>query len=739
MPLTDTVDRISQRATTAAVLWAVLPPLLVGLAAVLTGRSFSGVDTLRSDVGLACALRQLLADGDTWVSPLVGAGLPVGVDPQAQLFFPLRWLALAWSPEKGAAVEQAVLWAAAAGAGAFLVRTFGAGVRDAALMGWALALSGTVLDLPAHAAFLCGALGLPLAWGATRRLLSRRARPVHAVWLAVALLTLLTGTDPQVLGECALLALLEVGRRRAWRAGAHVGLVFAGCLLLGMLVWLPALGEMALTARSGGFDAQSALRWALEPSLVPALVVPGWVPLVWAHVDTSAEPALPWTASFHVGGLALGWALLSLRRSGVAGVFTALSLLAALGPHTPVYPLMLRLLPPLQAFRYPAKYLLPFTVGLLVMTLLGTRTLSARFRRLGAALVPAGLALAAWAFLTVATDTWTEQALVRSVGLGALLQVALLGGLLAPRRWRVPVVVVSLVAGVPATVTLVPAVAQTSAALAKLPAAASGDGTVLCHARDLAGLSFGGDNTALGQAVLMSVVGVPNLNACADARAAVPYSLLQSRVNAQLADALPDVRAARAMGCTHLITSRPPPGAFAVTVRLGHRASPVVALSLPDVQPDATLVSAPRLVPGPALLRALLDAANARDAMGVLDDPRDRLAGAPLPPVEGGRVARWLRLSAEHHRFVLEGSGPRLLVVKTAFAVGWSAAQEDAPLTVLRSSGSHVAVLVPNAAAGPVDITYAPPHQRLSWVLAGLGVLLLVLAARMGPRRGLSP
>jgi hypothetical protein len=193
------------------------------------------------------------------------------------------------------------------------------------------------------------------------------------------------------------------------------------------------------------------------------------------------------------------------------------------------------------------------------------------------------------------------------------------------------------------------------------------------------------------------------------------------------------VAAARALGCTHLVTRD-----FASLPRLvrppGSTDSVEIAL-VPDPLPLAAIARWPRLLPNEGSLAApLLSAPGSAQALQLIDDPLGRLPpGSLLPSGAQAETATVTWRSADRATLRLSGRGEAVAVVNTAFQAGWKARQGGHELPVLRAAGVILAVLVEDTSAGPVELAYRPPRlwAGLGACLAGL-LLLAGLAAIFG-------
>ncbi|MEW5852965.1 MAG: hypothetical protein AB2A00_29550 [Myxococcota bacterium] len=761
--------RTTQRACTAA---ALITTALLTLP-LLSGVRFFGLDLERVDLGLLCDAQRAAG----WISPWLGNGTPRLAEPHAQWLYPPRWIALALPVDLGLAFGLVFHLAVGAAATAWLARSWGARALVATCAGVAFAFSGMVLDLMRHTTYVVAAAWLPLGWAAARYALRSPDPRGALLMLGFSLVGNLLGAEPQafalVVGLVGLESLAYVRRRgrSRWSRGALVMATVVPALLLGLTQWNITLAELALTPRREGLDLTGALGWSFTPVSWLAALEPNILhqPLrgettLWQQ-DAGAIGSSMWNRTPYVGPVLLALALsaVKVRRAWTVVLVLVVGLLFSLGDQTPVLPTLMRLLPPLTMFRYPEKYLVVTTLAAVVLAAMALQRIAERRALLAACLASVlafQLLLMGWlAAHASELESMVEAGLpdeqiartAHRPTLGLMLQnaalaptlavVATLILLLAGRRHlrALPVVLtVDLLLAALGTVELGPTLHDVVSPLRALNAAAPPP--VICHHPSLIGLNLGvvgeaGEAPAWNQAFLLRLLDIPSMQACDEVSAATAYSPLQTRVNRHLSNALErdDTRAARALGCTHLVTTRPfvDPGVRPVNVPdpggvFSGVGVHVLALDRPV--PETFVVPHPRFV---ASEEALLTALESTDEpLSLVDDPLGRLpAGAALPSGDGVTV-RALRWEQRDHA-VLEasGSGGALLGLRTAFHVGWRAEQAGRALPVVRVSGSHVAAVVDDVTQGTVTLRYSPPRlaESASCALAGLTLMALQL------------
>lgn len=224
----------------------------------------------------------------------------------------------------------------------------------------------------------------------------RRAPGLLLVLLFLA--TAILGGEPQLFLMIAalLLAYAVLGSRRGtWHTAAGRGVLVAAlgaaAILVAMVQLGPTYQDFRLSARTGGLDYEMATRHSLPPEALKHLVLPLRFPADFATGDkTLAEffPAggMPWLLTIYPGFLVLPLALWGIvgrfnrRRRFWLGVLV-LSLILALGRHTPVYPWFHQLLP---FFRFPEKFMFPAGFALVALAAAGLDHLLAVLKPRGA-------------------------------------------------------------------------------------------------------------------------------------------------------------------------------------------------------------------------------------------------------------------------------------------------------------------------------------------------------------------
>ena len=374
-----------------------------------------------------------LADGGlpSW-NPFIHGGQPILSNPHYAAFYPPSWLQLVLPLPY--AVNLIILLHAAIGfAGCWrLVRLLGGGRGAAALAAVATVGGGTMLSLPSLLNLFCAVAWLPwvLAWG-HEGLSSAEARGARFLAALAWCLQLLAGSPAAAIASGVALGALSLpaALREPARFG-RLAIIGTLALLLGGIQWLPTLTRLGGTARGGGLAAEEATTWSASPLRLLELAAPhlygdpardeeelyfGW---------TLHDKGYPLILSIYPGllllVLAIAHVLAGRRRPLALLLMIAGGLFLALGRFNPLYALVAAA-PPIGMVRYPEKFLLLVTLGLVVIGARGWHHLLAdrlttahRARILTAAGVAA--ALASWWLLSWVLPGAISQIVARLVG-----------------------------------------------------------------------------------------------------------------------------------------------------------------------------------------------------------------------------------------------------------------------------------------------------------------------------------
>jgi hypothetical protein len=313
-------------------------------------------------------------------NPFLYAGAPFVADNQSGLFYPFNLLLFILRPDFSyLAVEGLVIWHFffAGAATYFCLRWFRPSApisRAAALAGaFSFMLSGVFINHIGHLNLISVAAWLPLTFMAMHRANEARERASRLAWaigsgaaLGIGTLaghgqaTFLLGT---FLGLYAVYR--SISERSLW---ALLLLAVAGIVALATaaISLFPALESIRYTLRAE-FDIERSSDFALPWRGLIGLFAPDYFGRGianfwggWARVEFGYMGVIPWFLACSA------LVIKPTRRQLFFALSVGLFLLLALGPHSPLYPLIFGRLPYFP-FRVPARFLLlvDFSVAML--------------------------------------------------------------------------------------------------------------------------------------------------------------------------------------------------------------------------------------------------------------------------------------------------------------------------------------------------------------------------------------
>jgi hypothetical protein len=777
-------DASLRRRTDVAVVLALLAlPLLVFSGAVFGGRIFFERDILAYWQPQVETLVRVVAQGSwpLW-DPYEGFGMPLLADPGSQVLYPPTWVNLFLKPAE-AYTTLVVLhtWWTAVGM-YLLARRWGLSTAAAALAAVSWAACGPLVSTVSVYQHFMGASWIPWTLLAVESVLRDPGGRAVAALAASLAAQLFAGS-----GDMVVMTALAAAIRVAWarpglrgRRGLVLGGLAAGGFLgaaLSAAQWMPTL-ELVRHSSRAAMSTEANLYWSLHPASLVELFVPqalADLPLTDGWRAALYESREPFLRNIYVGagGLALVAATAPrLRRAGaLAASIVALFVLAALGRHTPVMPLLLAA-PPLALFRYPVKYLVPaalfwaLLVGLAFETWRApwTERVRRRARVRAAVLALAALGCAAvalairnapdrLAFLIVSPPDWRAAAVAPLVWrLWATAGViAVAGGLLvlrsttsAPRAWvsaaLLTLVVVDAASAARGVNALAPRelIAHRPPVLDLMPGDPAGHRIFSAPTssvwlnRHLVRGPAGWDpawSWALGaQDSLTPPIGARwgirgSYDADFTGLAPRGFPTLSAMATHYVRTAV-GVRLLRMGGVTEVIGVQK--DSFPPLPRVGEVASvfsdPVTVFRVPDPLPRAFVVGGSRALAGDAALLALGDPAFDPSAEVLLE------AGLPSRPAWKAGTARLREGRADLLRFETEGPGAGYLVVLDAFDPGWKAAVDGRAAPVRRANVLFRAVEVP-AGRHVVEMRYRPAVVGWGVAVSALGAAVLLALA----------
>ncbi len=323
--------------------------------------------------------------------PYEGFGLPLLADPGSQALYPFTWLNLILLPGTFYTVFV-VSHSALAGVGAFaLGRTWRLSRPAALVVGIVYCTSGPLVSTASLPHHLTGAAWLPWVLAAFEVLLARASFGACAFLGVTGALQVLAGSgDMCVMSALAMaaraLAFVMEERRNAARAVLPLCLASALAMALSAVQWLPTVARLHTTPR-GAMSPAANFYWSVHPlSLVDVVVPEGLASLSMgpagrAFLYESREPFLP---CLYLGASAVGLAVLgglgSHKGRRLSTLLLALFVIASLGQHGPVAPLLVEL-PLVSWFRYPVKYMIPAALFWALLVGLGVESWNGTWSR----------------------------------------------------------------------------------------------------------------------------------------------------------------------------------------------------------------------------------------------------------------------------------------------------------------------------------------------------------------------
>jgi len=335
-------------------------------------------------------LRDIVMGGEfPYWNPFISAGQPLAANPAHEVFYPPTWLILLPSFLYGfqlLALSHVFLATFSMYA---LLRSLGTTRAAAVIGGLSFGLGGLALSCLQFFPFLFSVAWLPLTCLFTRRFLLGR-KPLHFVLAASSLgMQFLIGEPVTILQTGIILGMYAIfsGERRAVRVlrdVAFVGAISIAAVLVSAVQTFPMLDHYRDSVRAKGFDFELAGSWSMPPLRLVELVYPSVMGSM--RLDTT-NPY--WGASFfgtrggpYFSSIYSGLFIVSMVIAGlVAGArgrwlyiaISALSVLLALGTHTPLFRLLYRA-QLVRSIRYPEKFAI---MGIFATVVFGALTFDA--------------------------------------------------------------------------------------------------------------------------------------------------------------------------------------------------------------------------------------------------------------------------------------------------------------------------------------------------------------------------
>jgi len=321
-------------------------------------------------------------------------GMPLAADVVRGVFYPLNLIYLLLPFEPAHRLFVLVHYPLAAIFMDLFLRRRGMARAPALLGALAFALSGYMVGQHGNLPFLIGPAWAPLAFYFMDRALGEGVKWSAGVGAVLALQVL--GGEPQsamitaaVIGGWVILWSLSGRGRRGVVAVAAAAAVSA---LLSAVQLIPAALLISRSERSGGLALDEAQAFSFHPGRLVELVWPNPFGSLWPDLGYYGDFAidldysnLTWSGCAYLGLPVIALAALGLVRGRRemkkwVAIGMAVSLIIAMGGHTPVHGWLHRLVPLFDWFRYPEKYMAWFTGFIAVAAAMGLEALQVRIK-----------------------------------------------------------------------------------------------------------------------------------------------------------------------------------------------------------------------------------------------------------------------------------------------------------------------------------------------------------------------
>ena len=315
--------------------------------------------------------------------PYVANGQPAVNDALYQLFHLPTLLVRLLLPEVIAFNAWVALPLPLCALGAYLYLRRHVSTFPAAFGALVYAASGPIVSTTNFPNLSWSIAAVPYVFWAVDRVLERRTPASAALLAFIVSCQALAGEPVTLVATLAIVAAYTVfidRRWRDWRIVAMVGTgAFAG-MLLSAVQYLPLLAASRASLRGAMIPSDF---WAFHPLALIELLVPHFFgdyfqsnlrELSWMLALNSNRDPFYYTMYLGVPVLMLAaMAGLSGRsRTRFWMIVFVVCAISSLGPHTPFYPALQTLVPPLKSFRFPVKY---FSLGAFAIAVLAAMAL----------------------------------------------------------------------------------------------------------------------------------------------------------------------------------------------------------------------------------------------------------------------------------------------------------------------------------------------------------------------------
>jgi hypothetical protein len=250
----------------------------------------------------------------------------------------------------------------------------------------AFAVSGPIVSTTNFPNLSWSVAAVPYVFWALERVFERRSATATALLALIVSCQALAGEPVTLVATLAIAAAYALTIDGRWRDTRGVSLVALGSvagLLLSAIQYVPMVAAGRESMRS---TMEPSDFWAFHPLALFELLVPHFFgdyfhsnlrEVAWMVALNSDRDPFYYTMYVGVPVLLLAAvAVLSGRpRTRFWLVVIVACAVAALGPHTPLYPVLQALVPPLRTFRFPVKYLSLASLGLATLAAIALQSL----------------------------------------------------------------------------------------------------------------------------------------------------------------------------------------------------------------------------------------------------------------------------------------------------------------------------------------------------------------------------
>ncbi len=320
----------------------------------------------------------------------IGFGQPLLGSPDTQILYPPGWLHLIMLPDRAYTLLVLIHFLIGGLGAAALCRRMSGSYRSGFFAGAFWVVSGpfqSALNLWHH---FSSAAWMPWVLLAFDRLLEKPDLRRMLVTGAVFGLQILAGSADL----CVMTMLLALVRLLCEGRSLRVDLPRRGLVIIGAIgisvslgagVWMPAL-EVVRTSGRSALSREARTEWSVHPLVAVEMALPiqaGALPMSRESAKRLTDGRPPLLKSLFLGSLMVPLlasgllnAAVSIKHRLFLAIGGGLAVAVALGRFTPVYDVLVTLLPPLTLFRYPVKLMLLVSLAASLLAGFGVRALS---------------------------------------------------------------------------------------------------------------------------------------------------------------------------------------------------------------------------------------------------------------------------------------------------------------------------------------------------------------------------